>query len=218
MTKLPLKELRRFILVRDRFYSHPDFVRRIAQSMSYREYTDITGYVTDKVYHERGIRRRLEKIIGVRITRWNDKPYDGNGVFFGGFSTGPRRESPAVHYDVPATDITVLIYLTPDLPADCGTSFWQHRETKMTYEPDRNDARRLKSTLTELRHRLEGDAEKRTRWLETDRISYRYNRMVAFTSGMLHSATRHHGSDTQNGRLFQAFRIGVDWSSCRFCK
>jgi hypothetical protein len=39
--------------------------------------------------------------------------------------------------------------------------------------------------------------------------------MVAYPSGMLHSASRHYGSNLRDGRIYQTFRIGVDWSSCR---
>jgi Family of unknown function (DUF6445) len=209
------ESLKRFISIRDHFYKDPDAVRHIAQSMKYREYSDLTGHMTEQGYHERGMQRRLEEIIGIRITRWDDNPCNFNGIFYESFSTGPHREVPAVHYDTPCTDITVLVYLTPNLPSDCGTSFWQHKKTKIISEPDRSDALRLKSTLAGLRNRLERDSQKRERWLETDRVGYKYNRMVAFTSGMLHSASRHYGSNLQNGRLFQAFRIGVDWSSCR---
>src|SRR5215471_20064348 len=69
-----------FVIVRDNFYPQPDEIRRIAQSMKYRERSDIIGYMTDEVLHERGMRRRLEQILGVRITRWDD---DDNGIFYG---------------------------------------------------------------------------------------------------------------------------------------
>jgi hypothetical protein len=32
---------------------------------------------------------------------------------------------------------------------------------------------------------------------------------------VLHSATRHHGATAGGGRVYQTFRIGVDWSSWR---
>ena len=63
----------------------------------------------------------------------------------------------------------------------------------------------------EIRKRL---AEHR-RWIETDRIGYQCNRMVAYPSGCLHSATRHFGGGNDHGRLYQTFRVGVDWASFR---
>jgi hypothetical protein len=66
-----------------------------------------------------------------------------------------------------------------------------------------------------LRHVLERDAGRRERWIEIDRIGYRPNRMVAYPSGVLHSATRHYGGSLADGRLYQTFRVGVDWGTFR---
>jgi hypothetical protein len=207
--------LRRFLLVRDDFYSDPEDVRRIAQSMKFEETGDITGFMTSEVYHPAGVRQRLERVLGVKITRWDQDPDEGNGIFYQAFSRGSQKETPGVHSDEPYEDITVLIYLTPGLPIDCGTSLWQHRATGLVNAPTQRDARRLKTTLTKLRDRLEVDSENRQKWIEIDRAGYRFNRMVAYASGMLHSASRHYGSNLRDGRIYQTFRIGVDWSSCR---
>ena len=207
-----------FLVVRDDFYPDPDAVRRIAQSMKYYEPPGITGFRTDEVYHKRGMRRRLELILGTQITRWDDDPEEGNGIFYHGFSSGARKEIPGVHYDDPEDDITVLIYLTPGLAPEYGTSLWQHKSTGLTRAPTQADARRLGITLTSLRERLERDSENRRRWIEVDRAGHKYNRMVAYASGMLHSASRHFGSSLATGRLYQTFRLGVDWRSCRICK
>jgi len=207
--------LRRFLLVRDDFYSDPENVRRIAQSMRFEETGDITGFMTSEVYHPAGMRQRLERVLGVKITRWDEDPDRGNGIFYQAFSRGSQKETPGVHSDEPYEDITVLIYLTPGLPIDCGTSLWQHRATGLVNAPTQRDARRLKTTLTKLRDRLEVDSENRQKWIEIDRAGYRFNRMVAYASGMLHSASRHYGSNLRDGRIYQTFRIGVDWPSCR---
>ena len=53
--RLAGRRFARFLLVRDNFYSNPDAVREIAQSMTYREHPDITGYMTDEVYQPAGI-------------------------------------------------------------------------------------------------------------------------------------------------------------------
>src|SRR5262249_7786864 len=132
-----------------------------------------------------------------------------------GFSRGKHKEIPGVHYDDPYDDITVLVYLTPDLPASFGTSMWRHRSTGLSAAPTRADARRLRTSVAQLKARLKRDATRRDRWIEIDRVGYKYNRMVAFPSGLLHSASRHYGSSLNEGRLYQTFRIGVDWSTLK---
>lgn len=208
-----MKHVPRFLLVRDGFYVAPQLVYRAAQGADYFEPPGWTGFRSRRVYHERGVRQRLERLLGVRITRWDTDPEEGNGVFYQGFSKGSRAEVPGVHADWPYDDITCVVYLTPDLPPDCGTSLWRHRATGLETVPNSADARRLGQPLNELRETLERDALRRNRWIEIDRAGYRFNRMVAYPSAMLHSATRHHGKSSTDGRLYQTFRIGVDWSS-----
>ena len=74
-----------------------------------------------------------------------------------------------------------------------------------------NDARRLNCKLSDLRAQLEREREKRNKWVEIDRVGYIFNRMVAYPSGILHSATNHYGGSLKDGRIYQTFRIGVDW-------
>ncbi|HXC54951.1 MAG TPA: DUF6445 family protein [Rhizomicrobium sp.] len=207
-----------FLLVRDDFYRDPDAVRARAQAMAYAIPEGITGYSSNRVHHEPGIRRRIERILGARITRWDTDPDDGNGIFYMGLSRGARKETPGVHTDEPADDVTIVVYLTPGLPAAYGTSLWRHKATGLIFEPDRADARRLGTTLRKLRERLERDSERRARWEEIDRAGYKYNRMVAYPSGMLHSATRHYGGSLGEGRIYQTFRVGVDARRCGLFK
>ncbi len=205
----------RFLLIRDGFYDDPDAVRRRALDLRYEQPKDITGYQTDWAYQPRGIKGRLEAILGTRITRWDTDPQEGNGIFYIGLARGARKEVPGVHSDEPYDDVTMLVYLTPGLPSDCGTSLWRHRATGLEHAPLAADARRLGTTLTKLRDRLERDSEKRSCWDEIDRAGYRYNRMVAYPSGLLHSATRHFGGGLRHGRVYQTYRVGVDWRRLR---
>lgn len=181
--------------------------------MEFYEPEHLVGYRTRRVYHRPGIKRKLEKMLGVKITRWDEDADVGNGVFYYGFSKGKHKEMPGVHSDHPYNDITVLIYLTPGLPLDCGTSLWMHKETGLINPPTAKDARKLKCSVAELQQKLDEDNTNRMKWNEMDRIGYRFNRMVAYPSGILHSATNHYGDSLKNGRIYQTFRIGVDWDT-----
>jgi hypothetical protein len=204
---------KRFILVKDDFYNHPDKVYQAALNAKYHQPEDVTGLRSVKVYHEPGVKAKLEKILGIKITRWDTDPIEENGVFYQGFSKGIKKEVPGVHSDEPYNDITILIYLTPGLPFDCGTSHWMHKQSGLINPPTPQDARRLGIKLSDLRDKLERESKLRNKWIETDRIGYRYNRMVAYPSGALHSATRHFGGTLATGRLYQTFRVGVDWNT-----
>lgn len=208
-----MRRVPRFLLMRDDFYERPQAAYQAAQSAQYHEPEHCTGFRSSAVYHLPGIRQRLERLLGVRITRWDTDPAEGNGVFYQGFSAGARAEVPGVHADEPLDDITCVVYLTPDLPPDCGTSLWKHRATGLDAAPTPADARRIGRPLAELNAALVRDTRRRERWIEMDRIGYRFNRLVAYPSAVLHSATRHHGRSSADGRLYQTFRVGVDWST-----
>ena len=204
---------KRFVLVKDNFYADPDKVFKAAIKAAYYQPEDVTGLRSKTVYHEPGVKAKLERILGIKITRWYKDPLEENGVFYQGFSRGNKKEIPGVHSDEPYNDITVIIYLTPGLPFNCGTSLWMHKQYKLSNPAMSNDARRLNCKLSDLRAQLEREREKRNKWVEIDRVGYIFNRMVAYPSGILHSATNHYGGSLKDGRIYQTFRIGVDWST-----
>lgn len=205
----------RFLLVKDSFYELPLEVYRNALAASYHEPDHVTGYRSTLVYHEKGVKAKLEKILGLKITRWDTDPLEENGVFYQGLSRGAKKEIPGVHSDEPYNDVTVVIYLTPGLPMDCGTSFWMHKKYGLKDPATPADAKRHKMKLSDLREQLEKDSKIRSRWVEIDRAGYLFNRMVAYPSGAFHSATQHYGANLKTARIYQTFRIGVDWSSFR---
>lgn len=196
------------IQIADRFYSHPDDVRERALAMKYSEPEYVTGWRT-QVWQPRGIKRLIEKAFRVQIDYWDDSRAieGGNGVFFTAFSKGHHAEKVKVHFDEPSDWMSLLVYLSPNAPADCGTSFWQHRETGLTAKPSRRDAVRLGLTLEDLRQVIERDGWTKKCWIEIDRIGNVYNRAVMFPAGLFHSATHHFGHNLRDGRLYQSFHF-----------
>ena len=208
----------RFAIVKDDFYSNPEKVYQKALKADYYEPPDYTGFRSRNVYHEPGVKAKLERILGIKINRWDTDPEEENGVFYQGFSKGNRKEVPGVHSDHPFNDITIVVYLTPGLPFDCGTSLWMHKKTGMINPPDNESARRHQMKLSQMKDLFEKESRIRCKWEEIDRFGYRFNRMVAYPSGVLHSATNHYGSELKNGRLYQTFRVGVNWSTFKMNK
>jgi hypothetical protein len=203
----------RFIIVKDHFYDEPDEVFELAQKVHFYEPEHFTGHRSDSVYHQKGVKLKLEKILGIKITRWDTDPLEENGVFYYGFSKGKKKEVPGVHSDDPYNDMTIVVYLTPNVPINCGTSLWQHKQTGLINPAQLKDAKKLKMKLSDLKNQLERESKDRSKWIEIDRIGYKYNRMVAYPSGVFHSATNHFGDSLNNGRIYQTFRVGVDWST-----
>jgi hypothetical protein len=205
----------RFLIVKDDFYADPQQVYAAALRASFYEPEHVTGFRSTTVYHEKGIKAKLEKLLGIKIIRWDKDPLEENGVFYQGLSKGKKKELPGVHSDEPYNDITVVIYLTPGIPLDCGTSLWMHKQTGFIDPVTPAAARSLKIKFRDLKYQLEGESQDRSKWIEIDRVGYRFNRMVAYPSGIFHSATNHYGGTLKTGRIYQTFRIGVDWNTFR---
>ena len=83
---------KRFVIVKDHFYTDPQKVLMAANQAVYHEPQHVTGYRSLSVYHEKGVKQRLEKILGIKITRWDVDPIEENGVFYQGFSKGKRKK------------------------------------------------------------------------------------------------------------------------------
>ena len=133
----------RFVCIRDDFYEDLQKAYRATQTATYIEHEVATGLRSSTVYHEPGVRKKLERMLGLKITRWDTDPAAENGVFYIAAAHGRLQEKPGIHVDHPTDDVTVVIYLTPGLPPDCGTSLWQHRRTGLADAATRADARRL---------------------------------------------------------------------------
>lgn len=204
-----------FFIVKDNFYNYPLNVYQAALQATYYEPEHVTGFRSTEVYHEKGVKTKLEKLLGIKITRWDTDPLEENGVFYQGLSRGRKKEIPAVHSDEPYNDMTIVVYLTPGIPLDCGTSLWMHKQSSLSDPATPADARRLKMKFKDLKSQLERESKDRKKWIETDRVGYRFNRMVAYPSGVFHSATNHYGGHLKTGRIYQTFRVGVDWNSFR---
>ena len=206
---------KRFLAVVEDFYPNPAALRRKAETLSYDEPENYTGWRT-RAYQPRGIRERIERSFRVRIKYWEtdlDAVRAANGVFFLSYSAGERAEPVGIHYDVPLSWVMLVVYLTPGAPLDAGTSFWQHRATGLTTKATRRDGARLGTTAERLNAQLWRDRYRPERWREIDRVGNLYNRAVMFSAGFFHSATRHFGGDLKRGRIYQTFHFPVDWKA-----
>lgn len=197
------------VVATDGFYRDPHAIRRKALGLKYVEPEEITGWRTERGYLPRNIEEIIEKATGwqVRDLHKPEGTHHDNGVFYASFSDGERKEKPGVHYDEPLSHVVGIVYLTESVPADCGVSFYRHKRTGLEYAPTQGDASRLGTSRSALREILERDSCYRSRWVEIDRIGYKFNRAVFFPAKRLHAATRHFGGDLKTGRIYQLFTL-----------
>ncbi len=190
----------------------PGALRQTALAGEYYHPKDLVGWRTPPVQIQ-GIGARIERLFGVRITRWYG-PRESCTLFLA-FARGARTEVPLIHTDMPPNAITLVTYLNRNAPTGTGTSLWRHRKTGLTGPPAMQQARRLgfrgkRDTLDRWIDQWlwKNDRDLR-RWQEVVRVENVYNRGVMFRGGVFHSATKHFGDSPENGRFFAQFHFAV---------
>ena len=109
----------------DNFYKDPDAVREFALAQEYQINNDgEQGYIgrrTVKQFLFPGLKEEFERIIGHKITRWEDHGMNGR------FQHAVAGEPLVYHCDDQAW--AGMIYLTPDAPYQCGTNTYALKGT-----------------------------------------------------------------------------------------
>lgn len=184
-----------FIVV-DGFYQDPMEMRKFA--LSYEFYGDnryFKGKRTTAKYLTNEIGRRFEHLLGKAITKWD---HDVNGCFQ--YCT----PEDLLVYHMDSQRYAATIYLTPDAPAECGTSFYKSKFNGIRRCPtlDGWDA----TTANELIDgAFSGGFIDKTKFELVDQVGNVFNRLVIWDAKMIHAASQYFGSNKETGRLFQMF-------------
>ena len=197
----------RSLIVIDNFYPNPKAIRKKALSMEFVEPDNLIGWRTAQGYFPNNFIALLQDKTGLTIEHIKmpeGTPYD-NGTYYLAFNSGEKKEDPWIHWDAPASNYICLVFLTENVPITSGTSFFRHRKTGAEFGPTAKYAKQLGVSKKYLKDILSRDGTYRKRFIETDKVGYRFNRAVIFPANRLHSASEHFGNNVNNGRIFQGF-------------
>ena len=174
----------------DNFYEDPDEVRRFALSLQFRENIQYhKGARTCESFAPPEIKDCFETLLNRKIENWNCRTYP-NGVFQ--YCTA---EDPIV-YHMDKQTYAGVIYLTPDAPPECGTSFFRSKVNKIRRAPE--DEKMMEGVFS--RGFLD-----RTQFDLVDIVGNVYNRLVLWDAKMIHAASQYFGDRRENSRLFHLF-------------
>jgi hypothetical protein len=177
---------KRFFVV-DNFYEDPYAVRDFALGQYYFDDEGYLGMRTRKQFFFDGVKERFEEIIGQPIVDWENQGMCGR------FQTCKAGTPLVYHCD--AQKWAGMVYLTPDAPPECGTTFFRHKQTKIRHHDDGNilDAFNQQTFLD------------KTPYEEVDKVGNVFNRLVIFDGGLIHSASEYFGWDIPSSRLFHMY-------------
>ena len=182
----------------DNFYSDPHAVREFALQQVYFPGEGAVGHRTRKQFMFDGVKETFENIIQKKIA---DHTENGHGFFDGGingrFQTCSAGTPLVYHCD--EQQYAGMVYLTPDAPPQCGTSFYRHKETKIRHNSE-IDWELNGNKVFNQKTFLDG-----TPYELVDLIGNVFNRLVIFDGGLIHAASEYFGWDIYSNRLFQMF-------------
>lgn len=166
------------IVVCDGWYDKPDEIRAMALAAKYtKDERFYKGTRSDETFRFPYLKERIESFLGQKITNWA-LPVNGKFQWTG------VQDQLVYHRD--GQRFAGAVYLTPNAPVEAGTSFYTQKENGIKYSDDH----------------IHFD---KTSFVEVDKVSNFYNRLVIWPGTAIHSATANFGDTLENGRLTQIF-------------
>ena len=193
------------VIVADNFYENPHEVREFALSRSsYNPHIEYhKGQRTEETWRPEHIKKAIEKLLQKKIPNW--EAHGANGVFQ--FCTS---EDPIV-YHVDTQSYAAVVYLTPDAPPECGTTFYKSRANGLREAPTKEIAKQLDKTAEDLNAEIfSAGFYDKTRFETVDVIGNVFNRLVIWDAKLIHAASEYFGSNLQNSRLFHMFFFDME--------
>jgi hypothetical protein len=186
----------------DNFYDNPDDVRRFALEQKYFPKEGAVGHRTRKQFFFDGVKESFEKIMGKKIKEEGEHSWYFPGIN-GRFQYCEAGTERVYHCD--EQQFAALVYLTPDAPPECGTTFFRHKQTKIRHNSEIDWAKGDGDLVFPGDTFLDG-----SRYEQIDMVGNVYNRLVIFDGGNIHSASDYFGSNQRNCRLHHMFFFNVE--------
>ena len=186
--------MKKELLILDNFYNNPEQVRQVALDSSFGVRGNFPGQRTEPYMNDsmREVLRNILRSLGGEIIYWGDK-------YTGAFQYTTKHDQSWVHCDHFTTWAGVC-YLTPSAPSSAGTGLFQHKETGLFRKPEDTD----------LESKLNADGADLSKWLLTDVLSNRFNRLILYRGDLYHRSLDYFGEDKYSGRLFQTFFLSTE--------
>jgi hypothetical protein len=192
------------LIVVDNFYKNPQEVREYALSLKYLD-PDQHGAVGFRSEGGRkifdGTKEYFEHLMNSKITNGKsvgEWDYQTNGCF-----QWCNAKVPLV-YHCDSQQYAGIVYLTPDAPPNCGTSFFRHKKYKI-----RNSEIFSKSDWYQPIINYKEPHLDKSQWEPVDNVGNVFNRLVIFDAQYIHAVTEYFGEDIHNSRLFQLFFFNI---------
>lgn len=197
-----IKQFRKNLIVVDNFYENPDAVRNFALNVEYESGGRKNWPGRDSIdeHGKEDLTKMISQVVGQELTTKSCNKCS----YFRRTKIG-EHGTQDIHFDPnPGLVWAGIIYLTPTFHPTGGTKFWKHKEFGWEFAPTQEQAARCGvHSHQDMVDFFNTDGKDRNKWIETDNISFKYNRLVMFNPFMFHSNGEWFGTDDQSARLVQ---------------
>ena len=197
-------QTRKNLIVVDNFLEDPDGIREYAFNQNFDHYggTNWPGRDSKHSHGEKEMTQACSEVVGQQLVI---KP-ENKCSYFRHTRIG-EYGSQHIHFDPnPGLVWAGVLYLTPTFHPTGGTKFFKHKETGWEFAPtDEEGAQYGINSHNDMVDFFNSEGKDMSKWIETDNISFKYNRLVMFNPSFWHSNGDFFGDTHENSRLVQLF-------------
>jgi len=185
------------VYIVDDFLEDPDSSRQHALSSEFPLVGPFPGFRTRSPAPEWGDvnKHKFEEILGRPIRQWPKRESPNGGAGNTLFHVAFASAKPSIHWD--NGEWSAVLYLTPNPPADSGTTIWVDEHTN-TYKYDDFIAAGNTNIA-------------QGKWKPLKVLEPKYNRLVLYPANFIHCATRAgFGNTMETARLTQVYFFATE--------
>ena len=197
-------QTRKNLIVVDNFLKDPDGIREYALAQQYDLFggKNWPGRDSAECHGQEEMTKACSEVVGEKLAI---KP-ENKCSYFRNTRIG-EHGSQHIHFDPnPGLVWAGVLYLTPTFHPKGGTKFWKHKVTGWEMAPTNEEgAEHGIQSHQDMVHFFNTEGKDESKWIETDNISFKYNRLVMFNPAMWHSNGEWFGTGHETARLVQLF-------------
>ena len=195
---------RRDLIIVDNFLDNPDAIRAYALEQNYERLggRNWPGRDSSQCHGSEQMTKACSEVVGQQLVI---KPQNKCSYF----RITKEREygTQHIHFDPnPGLIWAGVLYLTPIFHPTAGTKFWKHKETGWERAPTNVEGAKYGiNSHSDMVKFFNTEGKDESKWICTDNIGFKYNRLVMFNPFLWHSNADWFGTTYDDCRLVQLF-------------
>ena len=195
---------RRNLIIVDDFLENPDALRAYALKQQFDRLggKNWPGRDSSDTHGEEEMTQACSEVVGMKLAI---KPENKCSYFR--ITKEGQHGKQHIHFDPNEGLVWAgVLYLTPTFHPTAGTKFWKHKETGWETAPSNEEGAKYGiNSHDDMFEFFNTEGKDESKWICTDNVGIKYNRLVMFNPFLWHSNGDWFGTTYDNCRLVQLF-------------